>query len=119
MIRKILRMLGHETLFGGWTDIRSSRGKLYRYALVDRVTHVDIAIQTPKSPRGTEDDDSHLTHKLPLNSYSDIKKICFHAGKEPKNIEKAMRALKEYVELYDTWLETGKSITQQIQEMKN
>src|SRR5688572_392101 len=112
MIRKILRMLGRDILFSGWADIRSSTGKLFRYALIDRLSHVDIAIQTPRSPRGDhEDNDLHLTHKLPLNNHSDISKICFHAGKEPKTIEKALQVLKEYIELYDTWLDTGKSIT--------
>lgn len=120
MNQLFLKIIDEDILFSGWSDIRSSNGKLFRYALVDRGSYVDIAIQTPRSPRGKhEDDNYHLTHKLPLITGSNTDKICFHAGKEPKTIEKALQILKEYIELYTTWLDTGKSIDQQIKEMKN
>lgn len=114
------KSIDQDVLCGGWTDIRSENGKLFRYAFINRNGYVDIAIQTPRSPRGKhEDDNYHLTHKLPVKSGGDIDKICFHAGKEPKTVEKAMQALKEYIELYTTWLDTGKTIDQQIKELRN
>lgn len=109
-----------DVFYSGWSEIRASDGKLFRYALINRGSYVDIAIQTPPSPRGShEDNDYHLVHKLPLNDKSDIQKICFKGGKEPKTLEKAMQALQDYIELYSVWLSTGKTIDVQIRELRN
>ena len=118
-MKYINNLITEEVLFGGWSDIRCSQGKLYRYALINRSSHVDIAIQTPRSPRSGEDSNLHLTHKLPLSAGSDITKICFHAGKEPKTMERAMQILKEFIDLYSVFIDTGKSIDQQIKELRN
>jgi len=120
MFRIFARRFNMDRSASGWSDIYSLSGKLFRYAFIDRGSYIDIAIQTPKSPRGESEDSSYsLTHKLPLKDGRNIDKICFNAGKEPKTLEKAVQVLQEYIELYSTWLDTGKSIDQQIQEMRN
>ena len=116
---KLPPVIDSDVLFSGWTDIRSSDGTLFRYALVNRHTHIDIGIQTPRSPRGAaEDDNYHLVHKMPLGLYGNTK-ICIKEGKEPKTVEKAMGILREYIDLYAIFLKTGKSIDEQIKELRN
>lgn len=112
-------LLDQDTLWSGWTDIHCSQGKLYRYAFIKRHSHIDIAIQTPRSPRRGEDSNYHLIHKIPLSLGSDILKICFRAGKEPKTLEMALNMLKAFIDLYSEFLSTGKSIDQQLQERQN
>jgi hypothetical protein len=107
--------IDHDTLHSeGWQSISSSRGVRYNYALVKRPNHIDIAIQTPSY--GNRSSSALVVHKLPLEPGSPIKKICITKPRTVNTIQKAMGILKEYIDMTDEYIATGKTINQQIKD---
>ncbi len=101
-----------DTLYS-WTDHFSNSGNLYKYALVNQGSHIDVAIQKPVY--GSLASDLSTLHLLPLG-YADsfILKISFTYGKEPKTEEEALMYMQAYFEMTDIYIKTGKSFQEQM-----
>ena len=97
----------------GWKTHRTSKGRNYDYAFVKRSSgHIDIAIRTPKTGRS---ESLHTVHKLPLEgNRNGVKKICIRKPGNVRDTVTAKGILREYTEMYDKYIDTGRTIDQQL-----
>lgn len=111
----ILDQIDPDTL-SGWSEHKSQNsGRLYNYAFVKRMDgHIDIAIQTPASGR---DESLNIIHKLPLEGNNEgVMKICIKKPEAIMDSSKAFGVMKEYVELFDKYIDSGITIDNQLRK---
>ncbi len=109
-----------ETLKGGTLCTSYSPGTyrtrdgsaIYKFGFVERHDgSFDIDILEQPS-YGEQSDGYVITHRL--TSLRGGSKICFNAGKEPQDIEKAKKICMEWAELTQTYIQTGQTLDDQI-----
>ena len=80
---------------------RSENGKyLFTFRLVEQEDHIDIYCLRRPSLRG-QDPDPHKTHLFPSG------KICFVAGREPEDQERAEELAKQWAEYFLEYRRSG------------
>lgn len=84
----------------------------FRYVKISGHFEIDILKQPSYGGRSTG---CHITHRL--SSSRGGKKICISRGREPKTIEKAKKISVEWAELTHKYIQTGKTIDRQVQEI--
>jgi len=85
----------------------------YKYRFVEKGGKFDIDILSQPSYAG-RNDSSVASHRL--MSPRGGKKICFGAGKEPRDIKTARAVCVEFSELTHNYIKTGKSIDSQVKD---
>ena len=85
----------------------------YKYRFVEKGGKFDIDILSQPSYAGRSDS-SVASHRL--MSPRGGKKICFGAGKEPRDIKTARAVCVEFSELTHNYIKTGKSIDSQVKD---
>jgi hypothetical protein len=93
---------------------RTKNGKGYyyfRYVQVSNYWEVDIEETINYQGRSR---DLNTIHQIGSHRSATGYKICVHSGKEPKSLEAAQSLSKAWAELTQTYIETGKTIDDQI-----
>ena len=64
-------------------------------------------------------DSSSVAHWLSTSSNGATRKICFHSGKEPKDLDTAKKFSTHWAELTWTYIKTGVTIDEQFRRTNN